>query len=137
MPVPNLLSSLQEHDLGHLRIIADAWHVRLDSQELTLARDRLVEALTEPNRIERVMADLPAVACSALVELRQSGGQIAWANFSRKYGSVRAMGPARRDRERPDRRPVSTSELLWYRGPDRAHFHGNEERSGRICLPAR
>ena len=26
------------------------------------------------------------------------------------------MGPGRRDRERPDREPASTVEILWYRG---------------------
>ncbi|RME07174.1 MAG: hypothetical protein D6803_04550, partial [Anaerolineae bacterium] len=33
-----------------------------------------------------------------------------------RFGAVREIGAGRRDRERPDRQPVSPAEVLWYRG---------------------
>jgi hypothetical protein len=37
-----------------------------------------------------------------------------WQQFIRRFGVVREMGPGRRDRQRPDRQPISPAEVLWY-----------------------
>ena len=39
-----------------------------------------------------------------------------WATFVRTFGELRRMGMAKRDRERPDLKPASAVEVLWYRG---------------------
>ncbi|NJN79952.1 MAG: hypothetical protein HC797_05490 [Anaerolineales bacterium] len=39
-----------------------------------------------------------------------------WATFTRKYGEIREMGAGKRDREHPHLKPISTSEILFYRG---------------------
>jgi hypothetical protein len=49
-------------------------------------------------------------------ELLVKRGRIQWAVFSRKYGEIRDFGPARREREKPDQKPASVSETLWYSG---------------------
>jgi hypothetical protein len=50
-----------------------------------------------------------------LNELASAGGRLPWAQFTRKFGELREMGAARRDKEQPQRRPISTTEVLWYR----------------------
>jgi hypothetical protein len=62
-----------------------------------------------------VVEALPADAQQALAALLANEGHMPWAQFERLYGEIRTMGPARRDRERPDLDPVSPAERLWYR----------------------
>jgi hypothetical protein len=44
------------------------------------------------------------------------GGQVDGPRFTREYGSVRAMGSARLERECPWENPANPMEGLWYRG---------------------
>lgn len=41
---------------------------------------------------------------------------MAWTVFARQFGEIREMGAGRRDRERPDRQPISAAERLFYHG---------------------
>jgi hypothetical protein len=47
--------------------------------------------------------------------LLRAQGSLPWTEFTLHAGEIRAMGPGRRDREKPWRDPVSSSEALWYR----------------------
>ncbi len=53
---------------------------------------------------------------SALKELHKADGKIPWTLFIRKFGEIRTMGAARRERERPDLHPINAAEVLWYHG---------------------
>ena len=62
-----------------------------------------------------MVSSLPMEVKTALEDLTQHGGRLPWAQFTRTYGEVREMGPAKRDRERPYEQPISAAETLWYR----------------------
>lgn len=112
--MPDLQTSLQGRDLGHLRIIAEHWGLDLTAPDARVGLQRLIPALLDRFLLEEVVETLPADCRRALDDLLQNEGRIAWATFTRRYGTLREMGPARRDRERPDLVPTSPTEILWY-----------------------
>ncbi len=114
--MPDLIHSLLNQDIGHLRIIADLWGLDLDSTDSDSARDELSASLLDFDLLADHLASLPPEADSALAALLASNGRIAWAAFSRQFGDIREMGAGKRDREHPHRNPISTSEFLFYRG---------------------
>ncbi|TAK11246.1 MAG: hypothetical protein EPO32_12705 [Anaerolineae bacterium] len=114
--MPSLLQSLQEHDLGHLRIVAEGWGLALDLPDVRAGRKTLAKALLKPGRAAEAHALLPEDARQAVLALNAAGGRLPWPEFARQWGEPRPLGPARRDRERPDRAPANAAECLWYRG---------------------
>jgi hypothetical protein len=44
-----------------------------------------------------------------------NAGRLSWAEFVRRFGDIREMGPGRRDREKPHLKPASPAESLFYR----------------------
>jgi len=114
--MPGLLSTLQNHDLGFLKIIGDAWGIELKAPSAQDALPILIQEICQKDLVLEIIETLPQNAQSALDDLLQKGGKISWSVFIRKYGHVRVMGAGRRDRERPDLTPISPAEVLWYRG---------------------
>lgn len=114
--MPDFKQSLHGHDLGHLRIVAELWGFELEASELRAAVEELASARQQQARIEEVIDTLPDEARAALDELLINGARLPWPRFTRLFGEVREMGPGRRDREQPYRRPISPAETLWYRG---------------------
>jgi hypothetical protein len=113
--MPSLAKSLQNYDLGHLQIVADAWGLDVDAPDARSALPILVDGILDRDLVEEVVETLPADAQFALGTLVQHRGRVSWAQFTRRFGEVREMGPGRRDRVRPDRNPISPAEILWYR----------------------
>jgi hypothetical protein len=113
--MPSLPESLQGRDLGHLRIIAKLWGIKLDEQDINLALLQLTRSLVKLPNFTEIISDFPKETHKALSDLVQHSGRIPWAEFTRAYGEVREMGAAKRDRDRPYEKPVSVSESLWYR----------------------
>ncbi len=115
--LPLLSQSLHGHDLGYLLIIAEAWDLEgFNPPDARIGLQLLAPLLLSVERLNRVILDLPETARAALFDLIEGGGQMAWALFTRRYGALRNMGTARRDRERPHLFPASPTEALWYRG---------------------
>jgi len=114
--MPDLFTSLQKQDIGHLRIIAGFWGIDLESAEKDSALEELCASLLDLETFTETMDVLPAAARSALTDLADSDGKMEWAAFVRKYGEIREMGAGKRDREHPHLKPASTSEMLYYRG---------------------
>ncbi len=114
--MPDLIHSLAKQDLGHLRIIADFWGLELDSTDADSARDELTASLLDVNLLAELLDSLPPKADTALAALSASNGRIPWAMFTRQFGDIREMGAGKRDREKPHLNPISTSEILFYRG---------------------
>ncbi len=56
--------------------------------------------------------------------LKADNGEMAEAQFSREFGGIRRMGPARLERETPWFYPESVAELLYYYGLIGAGFSG-------------
>jgi len=114
--MPDLFHTLNTYDLSFLRIIAQAWGIDLGSLDVSGALPFLVEKMQGRSLFEEVIKALPPEAQNALEWLRQSGGHALWSRFTRRAGEVRIMGAGKRDREHPERSPVSPAEMLWYRG---------------------
>lgn len=113
--MPDLLASLQKHDLGHLRIVAELWGLELDSNEAGPAAGELAAALLDPQLTAEVLDSLSAESRAALTALTANTGRLPWAEFSRRFGDIREMGPGRRDREKPHLKPAAPAESLFYR----------------------
>lgn len=114
--MPDLEHTLQGHDLGFLKIVAGGWGIDLSAPDTVTALPILVEGILENADFAEVIEALPQDAKNVLQGLLQSDGRMLWAMFVRKYGELRRMGMAKRDRERPDLKPASAVEVLWYRG---------------------
>ena len=113
--MPDLTESLQGRDLGHLRIIAELWGIKLEEQDIHSAILRLTMSLLNTPVVNEMVSSLASQSRIALEDLAQHTGRLPWAQFTRTYGEVREMGSAKRDRERPYENPVSAVEDLWYR----------------------
>ena len=114
--MPDLSNVLQGHDLGFFKIVAEAWGVELNAPDAYTAQQILEAAMCNRALLEETVEVLPPEAQQALGALMTNEGRMPWAQFERLYGEIRSMGPARRDRERPDLDPDSPAEWLWYRG---------------------
>ena len=113
--MPDLNKSLQNQDIGFLRIVAESWGVALTQGDARAALPVLVMALRDQALVSEVVEALPAAARQALDGLSRSSGRMPWALFTRRYGVLREFGPGRRDREKPHLDPASPAEILWYR----------------------
>ncbi len=134
--MPDLQHTLQGHDLGFLRMVAEAWGIELNAPDAYSGLPQLVQALVDRSHIVDLLETLPSEARAALDELLEHEGRLSWAIFTRRYGEVRVMGSARRDRERPDLKPVSPAEMLWYRALiGRAFFNDTAEMQEFAFIP--
>jgi hypothetical protein len=113
--MPELFQSLQNHDLAFLRIVAGLWGLELKAREPDDAIPELCVSLLDRELAGEICASLTPQAQSALAALAASKGRVAWASFTRQFGSVRDMGAAKRDREKPYLDPTSATEVLFYR----------------------
>ncbi len=113
--MPDLAQTLQGTDLGFLRMVAGAWGLDLNAPDSHTALPVVVEALQDAELVREILDVLPQEALQALQALLENNGCMTWAMFTRRYGEVRSMGPGKRDRERPDLKPTSNAEILWYR----------------------
>ncbi len=113
--MPDLIHSLAGQDQGHLLIVAELWGVELKSKEPQASAKELANSLLDPDLVGEMLASLPASAREAVNTLVRSSGRIPWATFTRQFGTIREMGAGKRDREQPQRKPGSTSEVLFYR----------------------
>ncbi len=113
--MPDILHTLSKFDLGYLRIVAGLWGLELESNNPADAANELAASLHDPQLVNEITASLPAEANVALAALGSAGGRIPWAAFIRQFGDVREMGAGKRDREKPQLKPASTAEILFYR----------------------
>lgn len=115
--MPDLFQSLQKKDLGHLKIIAELWGFEFSAPDFKIGLQRLIPKLLEPELIEDTVQALPVNAREALDELIRNEGRMPWDIFQRRFGKVRMIGAARRERDQPYRAAkASPAEDLWYRG---------------------
>ena len=114
--MPDLYHTLLKYDIGYLRIIAGSWGLELETSEVDSAAEELCSSFLDLEAVTETIEILPVDARSALTVLLESNGKMEWAAFARKFGEIREMGEARRDRERPHLKPISIAENLFYRG---------------------
>jgi hypothetical protein len=114
--VQDLLQTLQDHDLGHLKVIAELWGFDVppgSSQEIAPI---VAVYLSTPEFISEIEESLPKQTRDVLQFVLKNDGRVALSDIVRSYGQIREMGSGRRDREKPWRNPISPLEDLWYRG---------------------
>jgi hypothetical protein len=114
--VQDLLQTLQDHDLGHLKVIAELWGFDVppgSSQEIAPI---VAVYLSTPEFISEIEESLPKQTREVLQFVLKNEGRVALSDIVRSYGQIREMGSGRRDREKPWRNPISPLEDLWYRG---------------------
>jgi hypothetical protein len=111
-----LRRTLEDHDLGHLRIVAELWEVDLPPGDSRVALASLVQAMLAPGALEETVESLPARAAEALKYVLEHGGRAPLADLTRLFGPFREVGPGRRDRERPWLDRSAALEGLYYRG---------------------
>lgn len=131
--MPDLEHSLQGHDLSHLRMIAETWGLELNAPDVKKALSELIPQLLDERRIEDELDILGEDASAALDALIKNKGRLPWNQFTREYGEVRQMGPGRRDRIQPHQNPISTAEILWYRGLIARAFFDTTRGSEEFC----
>lgn len=113
--MPSLAQTLPTNDPGFLKIVAGLWGVELASPEPSEAAAALAENLCDAELLEEVVSTLPEEGQAALGALADENGRMPWASFTRRFGEIREMGAAKRDREKPHQNPASATEMLWYR----------------------
>jgi len=114
--MPTLARTLQDHDLGHLRIVAELWGLAVPAGTAVEAAAALARAMLEPGLATEIAQTLPPRPRAALDALLERGGRRPLAELTWRFGPLRAIGPARRDREKPWRDPEAALDGLWYRG---------------------
>jgi hypothetical protein len=135
--MPDFVQSLQGRDFSHLKIVAELWGVELNASNAKEGLQQLAEAVLDAAQIEEMLEVLPDTARQAWQELRENQGRINWPVFTRRYGKVREMGPARRDREKPYLKNPSPTEVLWYRAlVARAFFDTSEGPQEFAYIPS-
>ncbi|MFO7680885.1 MAG: helicase-associated domain-containing protein [Chloroflexota bacterium] len=110
-----LEQALQDHDLMVLRVLGEWWELDLLGTDKVGCVQALAEVLSNLDMTQEINYVTPEET-AALKELIAAGGRLPVAAFSRKYGEVRMMGPARLEREEPWFDPIGPAESLWYRG---------------------
>jgi len=114
--MPDLYHTLLKYDIGHLRILAGLWGLELESSDVDTAAEELCASLLDPEPVRETMDILSADTSAALKSLVASSGKVEWVSFARKFGEIREMGEAKRDRDRPHLKPISPAESLFYYG---------------------
>jgi hypothetical protein len=114
--MPDLNACLYNREMPFLRGVAAFWGVDITAKDARTYSLKLEEAILDSGLITEVVESLPKAALEALQSLRAVDGSQPWTSFTRVYGEVRPMGPAKLEREKPSIFPASITELLWYRG---------------------
>jgi len=111
-----LARALADYDLDLIQIIAGQWEIKLLATDRKAAAEELAEAIARPEIAQDCWARLTADEQNALIDLLVNEGRIPYFHFTRRYGEIRPMGPARREREKPWLEPENITEALYYRG---------------------
>lgn len=111
-----LLQILQDRDLGFLRAVAEQWGIDLPRGTALEAAAALARAMLDRQAVVEHVDTLNPATRQPLDFLISHAGRHPVADAERRFGSIRSMGPGRRDREKPWRNPASPLEDLWYRG---------------------
>ncbi|HET6846639.1 MAG TPA: helicase-associated domain-containing protein [Anaerolineales bacterium] len=107
---------MRTQDLGYARIVAELWGLERSPGDMDAELEQAVRAILNEELITEMVEALEPEAREAVAELARQSGRMPWDAFVRRFGEVRDMGAGRRDRERPELRPGSVAEALFYRG---------------------
>ena len=125
--MPTILETIREYDEDILIMIAESWGIDLISDTKKRTAEQVAEFISQIQLMKEVIPSLSDRSRKAIKALVREKGKIPWDQFTRKFGELREMGAARRERERPDRAPISVTEDLFYKALlGRAFFETNQ-----------
>ena len=118
--MPTTAQMLLDYPDTLLQVLAELRGAFLDGADhREQAVDILAAQITDPTSVQMAyeeVGDYWPESQTALDLLLKEGGEMAEAQFSRQFGSIRQMGPAKLQRETPWMNPESPAELLYYYG---------------------
>ncbi|NJN82680.1 MAG: hypothetical protein HC802_10685 [Caldilineaceae bacterium] len=118
--MPTTSQMLAEYPDLLLTVLAELRGAYLDAADnREQAVDLLAAQITDPTSVQMAYEEVTEShpeSKAAIDMLLAESGEVVEAQFSRSYGSVRQMGPAKLERESPWLYPESISELLYYYG---------------------
>jgi len=134
--MPTISETIQDYEIDQIEMITEQWGIEDDIDPQKNIRKQVVIILDNRNLLLEVIYTLPAQEQSALQSILDEGGKIAATQFTRKYGVIREMGAVVREKERPDRNPISVAENLFYKGIiGLSFFDEGDEVKEYIFLP--
>ena len=139
--MPTTAQILSDHPDILLQVIAELRGAFLDGADNREQAIELLSAqLTEPTSTQvayQEVVDFSEQSQQAIETLLKAEGEVIEAQFSRDYGSIRQMGPAKLERESPWLYPENVAELLYYYGLIGRGFKGTgQEAHTVIHLPS-
>ena len=114
--MPGLATSLRSFEIDQLQQLAQLWAIDAPEQYKESLLLTLSLNLAEADQVVAHLDSLPESAQTALMLLKANGGKMLWSSFSHRFGEIRALGQAKRKKEKPWDFPKSESERLWYHG---------------------
>lgn len=139
--MPTTAQMLAEYPDFLLDVLTELRNAFLDDEASREQRIELLAAqLTDPTNVQiayQEAADYSAEVEDAVSLLLREHGELSEAQFSRQFGAIRQMGPAKLEREAPWLNPESTAELLYYYGLIGRGFKGAGQKAYTIIyLPS-
>jgi hypothetical protein len=95
----SLERTLQDHDLGHLRILAELWGLDLPSGSSRQVVEVLKTAMLDPIQVNEIVESLTPPIRQLLDYMLNHNGRVPLSDLVHRFGTLREMGPGRRDRE--------------------------------------
>jgi hypothetical protein len=118
--MPTTAQMLVDYPNILLQVLAELRNAFIDGAETReQAIKLLADQATDPTSVQMAyqeVGDMAADAPRAIEFLLKAGGEVVEAQFSREFGSIRQMGPAKLERETPWLYPESVAEVLYYYG---------------------
>jgi len=134
--MPTISETIQDYEIDQIEMIAEQWGIKDDIDPKKNVRKQIVALLDNKNLFLDVIYALPSHARTALQFVLDEGGKISASQFSRAYGVIREIGAAVREKDRPDRSPISVAENLFYKGIiGLSFFNEGDEVKEYIFLP--
>lgn len=113
--MPTILETIREYDEDILNMIAEVWGIDLELDIKKKTAEQIATLISRDSIMEEMFHSLSDKSLRGLKALAAEKGKIPWDQFTREFGELREMGAVRRERERPDRTPVYTTEALFYK----------------------
>ncbi len=125
--MPTTVQMLTDYPDELLEVIAEQRSASPEGSTHAQMVEALAAELTNPTSVHYAYDDAndenPLVQ-EAVEALLKAGGEMAESKFSKEFGSIRQMGPAKMKREGPWLNPESVAEVLYYLGLVGRTFRG-------------
>lgn len=114
--MPSLIKILPSYDIDLLLRIARAWKYDEVTRNRNQVEAWLVKKALDDSQLKEIIESLPKKTLQAFLFIKDNNGRMPWSEFKVKFGEIRSLGPAARERFEPDLHPQSIAEELYYLG---------------------